>query len=275
MIKTKETKFMGKLTDITLRALSCALIMSGALLAEEAPKQENENVKPGSRPMAHTEWLKIQTERQEQEELGAEDPDATPEESAANAIAQDGGLQAKLQKNGFNASTKFAKPEAKTHYTTHQGAFFNPVAIHPLGETVEFHDGSVWTIASGDTYKTLNWLTSDLLVVTGNHSWFSSYMFRITNQNTGVSVKANMLLGPIYNGLFTYWIVSINHYTGELCLNDGSVWKLSGLDASTHNKWFINDTIVIGINDGFFSSSKPNILINVNTLSYSRAKCVW
>lgn len=265
---------MGKISYFTLRALSCTLLMSVALFAEEDMPSDGDHIKPGSRPMAHTEWMKIQEERQKEEEVLTTNPEAIPEEEKVDQ-QEPTELAAKLGKNGINAGVNLPNAKTGIHYTSHQGAFYSPVAISPLGETVEFNDGSIWTISSGDTYKTLNWLTSDLLVVTPNHSWFSNYMFCITNQNTAVSVKANLLLGPIYNGIFTHWIVAINYYSQEICLEDGSVWKLCGLDSSVFNKWLLNDTVLIGINDGFFSSSKPNILINVNTLSYARAKCTW
>lgn len=256
---------MSRISYFTL----AAVMLCGSLVASEDGPKDGDHIKPGTRPLAHTEWLKVQTEREEQEKLAQERQSSEePEDVTVNV------LQEKLSE-GIQGGLKFEGPKAGVHYTSHPGAFHNPVAVSALGDTVEFRDGSIWTIASGDTYKTLNWLTSDRLVVTPNHSWFSSFMFCITNQDTGVSVKANLFLGPIYNGLYTHWIVAINYYTQEICLEDGSIWKLSGFDSSIYNKWLLNDTIIIGVNDGFLSSSKPNILINVNTLTYSRAKCTF
>lgn len=245
-----------------------ALMLCNSLMASEEAQKDGDRIKPGTRPLAHTEWLKIQAEREEQEKSQLE------ENSDEEEVGEVSTLQEKLA-DGLQGSLKFSNPQASVHYTTHSGAFHSPVAVSALGDTVEFEDGSIWTVAGSDTYKTLNWLTSDLLVVTANHSWFSNYMFCITNQDTGVSVKANLFLGPIYNGVFTHWIVAINYFTQEICLEDGSIWKLSGFDSSIYNKWMLNDTIIIGVNDGFLSSSKPNILINVNTLTYSRAKCTF
>lgn len=259
---------MRKFSYLTL----AALMLCGSLIASDEEK-DGDRIKPGTRPIAHTEWLKIQAEREEQDKQHQEE-EPSEEVEEIEVESKEHSLQEKLE-DGIQSSTKFAKPQGSVHFTSHTGAFYNPVAVSALGDTVEFNDGSIWTIASGDTYKTLNWLTSDLLVVTPNHSWFSNYMFCITNQDTGVSVKANLFLGPIYNGPFTHWIVAINYFTQELCLEDGSIWKLSGFDSSIYNKWMLNDTIIIGVNDGFLSSSKPNILINVNTLTYSKAKCTF
>ena len=254
--------------NLLYKALICSIAFSGsAVYAND--DEEVRHIEPGTRPLAHIEFLKIQEERYEQDKIFQQDPNAPLKDEIV--ITEDDGNSG----SPFTATVKMPTPQTSVHYTTHQGAFHSPLAVSMLGDVIELEDGSLWVVASGDTHKTLDWLTSDLLVITPNHSWFSSYMFCITNQNTGASVKVNLNLGPIYNGLFTHWIVSINYFTQEICLEDGSVWKLSGFDSGIFNKWLLNDTVIIGVNDGFLSSSKPNILINVNTLTYSRAKCIF
>lgn len=155
-------------------------------------------------------------------------------------------------------------------FTSHEGAFHRVFSVGICGDRVELEDGSIWSVYSGDTYKTLNWIPSDVIVITPNHSWFSSYNFRLTNQNTGVSVESNLTLGPIYNAPFTHWIVSIDYYNHMVYLEDGTIWKMSYFDDYIFRKWVINDTVIIGINDGWLSSSRPNILINVNMLNYAQ-----
>lgn len=253
---------MNKYTFMTLKlAAACLLSMSAFAGTETADR-----ITVGDRPMAHTEWLQIQQERSEEEEKSLEDlvdlelPQNTATESSTADL--------------LKAESAFTT-EAGTYYTSHNGAFHNPYFVSIFGDQVELEDGSIWSVASGDSYKTLNWYTSDLIVVTPNHEWFSSYMFRMHNQNTNVSVKCNLLLGPIYNGIFTHWIIAINYYTQEIWLEDGSIWQVTGFDSSTFSKWLANDTVILGVNDGFLSSSKPNILINVNTLTYVRANCIW
>ena len=93
--------------------------------------------------------------------------------------------------------------------------------------------------------------------------------FRLTNQNTGESVAANLYLGPIYNGPYTHWITAIDYYNNTVFLEDGSMWSMSSFDDGVVNKWFENHTVIIGVNDGWFSSSRPNILINVNNSNYA------
>lgn len=255
---------MSKFTTVTQKALFSVMLLTSAFAFSNDVK-EGENIKPGTRAMAHTEWREIQQARAEEEEK-------FPEAAAADAVeapSEENGIQSAKPQAGVKAAS------GGVFFSSHTGAFHNPLVVSGFGDTVQLEDGSIWSVSASDAYKTLNWMTSDLIVITPNHEWFSSHLFRMTNQNTGVSIKVNMTLGPIYNGLYTHWIVSINYYTDEIVLEDGSIWQVTGFDSSTFSKWLPNDTVVIGVNDGFLSTSKPNILINVNTLTYVRAKCVW
>lgn len=240
-------------------AFVAALIFSSSVRAEEA---QEEHIKPGVRAATHTEWLSMQKEREDKEDEARKE--SKEEESSK---ASEGETAALLQKMGVNASA------ASNYYATYPGVYHSPYSISYLGDYVVLEDGSGWTISTGDSYKTMNWLSSDLVVITPNQSWFSSYMFRMTNQNTGVSVKCNLTLGPIYNGIYTHWIVGINYFTQDVYLENGSIWNVSGFDSSIFSKWLLNDTIILGVNDGFFSSSRPYVLINVNTLTHVRANC--
>lgn len=165
--------------------------------------------------------------------------------------------------------------KAALYVSTHEGAFHRPIAVSLLGDTVELEDGSIWVVSSDHRYRTLDWMTSDVIVITPNHDWFSSYNYRLININTGASVKVNLALGPIYNGYFTHWIIAIDYLNRDICLEDGSVWKISSVDSSAMNKWLPNDTVIMGINDGWYSGSNPNILINVNVNNYAIGKCIF
>jgi hypothetical protein len=96
----------------------------------------------------------------------------------------------------------------------------------------------------------------------------------LNNQATGTSAKANLYLGPFYNGLFTHWINSIDYSNGVVILEDGSTWVMSSWDKKSWKKWLPNDTVLIGVNDGFLSSFNPNILLNVNVLNHAIGECV-
>lgn len=255
---------MNKYTSMTLK-IAAACLISMSAFAEETDGKER--IEVGSRPMAHTEWLKIQQERSEESEKTLEDlvdMELPSTETQSSDIAE-------------SLQTKAAFTDAGTYYTSHNGAFHNPYFVSSCCTKVELGNGSIWHIAPSDAYKISNnfWYTDDLIVITPNHEWFSSYMFRMHNQNTGVNVKCNLHLGPFYNGLLTHWIIAINYYTQEIWLQDGSIWQVTGLDSSTFSNFCLNDTVIIGINDGFLSSTRPNILINVNTLTHVRANCIW
>jgi hypothetical protein len=164
--------------------------------------------------------------------------------------------------------------KATYYVTTHPGAIHWPIALGLFGEKVELEDGSIWSVSSSDSYKTLNWLISDHLVITPNHDWFSIYAFRIHNQNTGISVAANLTLylNPAFHSVYNHRVISYDDILKMIWLEDGSVWSVSSYDYSP--KWQVGDTVFIGINDGWLSSSRPNILINANLLHYVRANCL-
>lgn len=161
----------------------------------------------------------------------------------------------------------------KSLYTTHEGAFHRPVNITKRGESVTLQDGSMWKVREKDRYKTQQWLASDNILILPNHSWFSTYQFVFCNQNTGCEVRVNLILEPIYNGVHSHWIVAIDLYNQEICLEDGSIWKVSGSDYNIMHEWRNNDIVIIGVNDSWFSR-KPNILINAsNKRAYVTATC--
>ncbi len=218
--------------------------------------ESNERVPVGVREMHPKERQLIEEKRAERERSGKQD------EKIEDAMKL--GLEVK---KGMNSSVT-------VDYTSHMGAYHHPMIITPLGDAVELEDGSIWSVSYSDRNKTYNWLTSDTLKITPNKSWFSSYKYRFTNLNTNESIEVNLIERPIYNGVYTHWIVQIDSLHDQLCLEDGSVWSLSGFDYSIYRKWIINDTVIIGHNDGFLSSTRPNILINCDTNDHVDARCL-
>jgi hypothetical protein len=226
--------------------------------------QENDTesrVPVGERRLSHEEHMATQEKRS----LLAEERVSEYEE-AALADSEDESL---LKPRSFTDQDDIV---SKGLYTSHEGAFHRPISVTLNGDMVTLEDGSMWKVRIKDRYKTLDWLAGDSIIILPNHSWFSSYYYVLLNQNTGSEVRVNLTLGPIYNGIYTHWIVAIDYYNEEMCLEDGTIWSISGSDYSTMKKWLVNDTIIIGVNDSWFSS-KPNILINVNTLTYAAAIC--
>lgn len=267
---------VSKLQISLLKTLVGVMFLSGPVFSTEAGEQKDEKHIPvGNREMSHIEKVKIQERRaclfqkleQGQDISKEENLQLSPSEQQEVAGEDAQNLEdSKLTTKAFNATT---------YYTTHEGAFHRPIGVSLLGDAVELEDGSIWGVCSSDRYQTLDWLTGDTLIILPNHDWFSVYNFRLINCNTGANVRVNLSLGPIYNGIFTHWILAIDYVHGEICLEDGSVWKMSSFDSAVVNKWLPNDTLIIGINDGWFSGSNPNILINVNMNNYAMGACVY
>ncbi len=236
---------------------------------------EGTHIIAGSRPMSHAAHYEIQQQRAEEARKAAlesgEDPIASTAEQVENKLVK---AVMESKETRMAASAKgLNKINASLYVTTHQGVFHNPLSVSFFGDSITLEDGSVWVTSGDDSYKTLNWLTSDLLVITPNHSWFSAYDYIITNQNTGVSVKVNLVLGPLVDAVYRHWIIAIDYISDNVWLEDGSIWKMT--DCTVMKQWQVGDSVIIGINDGWFSSLYPNILINVNMLNYGRGICTY
>ncbi len=242
-----------------LKLILGSLMVSGTVMAVEDP-QEQKHIVVGERSLSRTEHAQMQEKRAELS-VKMENGEQVDEEVSDEDISKP-----KLAQKGISKAI---------YYSTHEGAFHRPIAVSLLGDAVELEDGSIWSISASERYKTLDWMTGDVVIVTPNHTWFSVYDYCLINLNTGASVSVNLSLGPIYNGYYTHWIVAIDYANRELCLEDGSVWRISSLDQANMYKWLPNDTIIIGINDGWFSGSNPNILINVNVNNYAISNCIF
>ena len=219
--------------------------------------------------------------------VAAEEKDHIPVGTRLLSLAEDAAIQEtrkqlseqnvqeeeQLQSNLRIQKKLHAKQSFSGHYTSHPGAIKQIYSISPFGDSVELHDGSIWTIDRNQIYSIGNWYEGDAIVVSPNSFWYTPFQFCLTNQNTGESVEANLTYGPIYNGPYTLWIVAIDDYYNRVILCDGSVWDMSVFDSSLIRQWMVNDTVIIGINDGWLSSTRPNILINVNMLNYASGIC--
>lgn len=235
------------------------LVLSGVMASVNsfAGEAEKEHVPVGQRSelvQARTEQLET---RAKMSALYSEDSSKPKNTSVAKSMS--------------STKMRAAASVKSLYYTCHPDAYQNPVSISYDGDNIELTDGSVWIITSCDAYKVVNWFPTDLVIITPNHSWFSSYLFRITNQNTGESVAANLSLGPIdpvYGSFYTHWIVAIDYCLNIVHLEDGSIWNMSQCDSHILNQWMQGDVVIIGVNDSWLSSN-PNILINVAMLNFA------
>jgi hypothetical protein len=230
------------------KLLLAALFTFTLIHAENEALDERQPV--GTRELSPKERHEIQEQRAQREEEAKEHP-----EEAGIEVAK-----------GMGSST--------LDYTSHMGAYHHPVLITPMGDTIELEDGSRWGVRYSDRNKNYNWLTSDTIKITPNTSWFSSYQYKLTNLNTSETLEVNLVDRPIYKGVNSHWIIYIDAIMDQVTLEDGSLWKLNSLEYfSVYSKWMVGDSIIIGHNDGFFSSSRPNILINCDTNNHVDARC--
>jgi len=172
--------------------------------------------------------------------------------------------------DGFNSERGQDKSAAQKKLTSYffadpyPNSTHHPVLYSPAGDIIQLEDGSIWRVADDDAPCVCSWLATDAVQISPNYSWWSSFPFRMQNVDTGCCVQVGLKMGPFYDSIFTRWIVSINHTTQELWLNDGSHWQITGLDKSIFQKWLPDDPIIVGNNDDWLSYKMPNILINVN-----------
>jgi hypothetical protein len=260
---------MRKLSTQMLSYVCGALLVTTSLIAQDPNEAQERHMAAGDRSFSLAEYAAIQERRAAEPQVDSEDgtPAARIPSGLASALA---GGQAS---SGSSIGTD-AQAATNFYITTHAGSLHWPVAVGILGEKIELEDGSVWAISAGDCYKTLNWLSTDMIVITPNHAWFSSYAYRLNNQNTGASVEVNLslYLNPVFHTVYNHVIVLMDDLLQMIWLEDGSCWSISAWDYTT--KWMVGDTVIIGINDGILSSSRPNILINANLLQYVRCNCI-
>lgn len=243
-----------KIRPYYLIALMGVLLFSGTLAAntiasEQIPEQiQDLRTEIGTDPMSEEEKKLVKEERYHEHPKAAIAADASEDEEKIT--------------NGM------------IYFTSHPGAFHNPLIVFNGGELVEIEDGSRWYVAPEDRYKTLNWYTSDAVVITPNYSWFSLYDYQMINQNTGATIRVNLNIGPFHNGIFTHWVIGFDDILGLVYLEDGSVWNVSPYDDNITKLWLHEDRVIIGVNTGWDSDIRPNILINVRKLNYIRANCL-
>jgi hypothetical protein len=145
------------------------------------------------------------------------------------------------------------------------------VALCAFGDSVGIEDGSIWQVKPFDTDLVQTWRPDDVVTITQNHSWFTSYQYRIDNKNNGTSIASNLSQGPMIFGEHSLQITNIDHYNGVVVLSDHSQWFISSLDRFLFMEWFLGDYIILGVNSGW-DSSCPYLLINSNMNNHLRAK---
>lgn len=156
-------------------------------------------------------------------------------------------------------------------YTDHSHSMHHISAITRKGTLAELEDGSIWIINPDDNLVTHNWLTTDTIVITPINSGSSAYRFQMINLNTGASIYVRLAISPLPGTIYTHWAYLIDYAFREVCLEDGSWWKISAADVGFLYDWKVDDYVIIGNTLGVDAIYDNNILINVRLNEYVRA----
>ncbi|MDF2550044.1 MAG: hypothetical protein K0S07_1111 [Chlamydiales bacterium] len=165
--------------------------------------------------------------------------------------------------------------------TFHQGQYHNLSAVSYAATTVALEDGSEWEIRFQDRAVVYNWQIGSCITIKPA-PWYSSFDYVLQKRSAlnatdtyCEEAEAILKVSPIFYGDYSLWIKVIDYQERKLILNDGSIWSYYSSDDKIMNGWKVEDHVIIGINDGFFTQySYPNILIHAHDSSYTRAACL-
>jgi hypothetical protein len=147
--------------------------------------------------------------------------------------------------------------------------------ISYLGDSLELEDGSVWKVSFYDTSKVLSLFQNDVVMITQNNDWFSSYRYRIIHQRTGMTLYVNLSAAPYENGPYTRHVVELDLFHDLVLLRDsaGNVtrYQIALGDTEKFKKWLNNDVVILGHNSGW-ASDYDCLLINVCLDQHVRAR---
>lgn len=261
---------MTFLHNKSLLAVLSALSLMGASLSADAfdTSEENapgmrEHVSVRSRPLDEEKRDVINRQRAIERDREDAKDDLPPRYRRANLITHSNQPQFRFApRMAEKPQFELASYPTYCHWLT---------SISDTSRTIEMEDGSHWEVVSADQYVLNYWRRSDSLVITPNYNWFSAGDYYITNKSNNSYVRANLYIGPMAFGEYSHWILSIDHASGHLTLENGVTWCVAGKDASIFREWEVNDHIILGVYDAWFNSF-DHILINVNMDSHVCAK---
>lgn len=257
-----------------LPALATLLFFNGYLTADEITQENTEasiegHIPVRSREMDPEKREQMQRSRttQNDEEINDQAETKLPIKNASHQISS--------SKNEFMfAPREMTKPEFTL---AAYGAYAFPINCHWLtsiadsSRSFELEDGSHWEVSPSDTYILRNWRREDSLIITPNSSWLSQYDYYVTNKSNNTYVKANLFVGPMAYGPYSHWIVDIDYFGGHVYLENQMVWCVSPQDNYLLKDWAVNDHIIFGLYDSWFSPF-DHILINVNMDNHVHVK---
>jgi len=242
-----------KILTLTLSSLLCTSLTS-TVFSEELQTAPAEHIAVAERPMDETS-RKLMKDQREELPADSEQSPAVEEKSLPNRLG------ARAPRMGEKKEYYFNNYQVNTPHWLISATYD--------GSIVEIEDGSHWKLAPN--YSVFSWKVGDPIVVTPNHSCFSEYNYYVVNKFTGSYVAADLIVGPVAFGPYTHWIIGMDYASGHVFLENGTTWTVSINDTFIFNDWAVNDTVIIGSNDSWFSSY-DSILINVNMNNFARSK---
>ncbi len=141
--------------------------------------------------------------------------------------------------------------------------------VSTKGTTLEIENGAVFAIRDCSAATAAKWRKSSAIQIKPNHTWFSSYEYTIHNPETNSYVEAKLSLGPFSQSPLNRRISQINLATGTVLLDNNTMWQIA--DRAALQKWQVNDPIILGDNDAWFTWGYNFIMLNVATDSYLTA----
>lgn len=241
-------------------SLATLLLFNGALIADETTEATIEShASVRSREMDPVKREKMQAQRAEQ----AENQEAQEASDTTELPVQKANNKLTSSQSQFMFAPTLMTPRQMT-----LAAYAFPINCHWLvsisdtGRSLEIEDGSHWEISPADMYVLRKWRREDNIVISANYSWLSSYDYYITNKSTNTYVHGNLIVGPLTHGPYSHWIVDIDHFGGHVFLENQMIWCVNPQDREYLKEWAVNDHIIFGRNDGWFTPY-DHILINV------------
>lgn len=134
---------------------------------------------------------------------------------------------------------------------------------------LELEDGSQWKISDGDYLELVSWGKDDIVEISPNYFSYS-YSYYMTNKDTGSYVRANLVNAPLRDSPYAVTITGMD-YRRSFSLSNGSSWEISTSDLSLVRNWYVDDLVIIGNNNEWFSFYS-HILINIHTNTYIRVQ---
>lgn len=263
-----------------LNTLCCLSMLSGSVFAEPS-SSEMVHAVLGSRKAPNTEYSVTHEKRlassEDVQAKGIREEKAVFEPSDEMLLASRCCRSESENEKTLNVNDGDELKKKARYYTTHPNALHFVTAVtQPYGDPVQLEDGSIWSLYTGDSYKTLNWLTTDNILILPNRNpvWNSIYPYCLLNQQTGVSVQGTYSAAPWVNSGYSRWIYSIDYYNCQLCLNDGSVWNVPFCDSWILNTFLPGDYVTMGFNDTPNNGLGANILINFSIMQYVYSTCI-